>query len=467
MAEETHTTESSSTTAPAGNTQNGFALIGQILFALALAVVAGILLGKESFGIHWSAWYSFFGGLFLNALKMITVPLVASSIIVGVAGVGAGQFGRLGGQVLGLYFLTTLLAVLTAILVINLIHPGTDDQGVALYEQITLPELSGDWQTHLQSHSAGDMMDVFRRMVPENIFAAASTGDMLAVIVFCLLFGFFLAQSPSGHQHIVLSFFTGVHDIMLRITQLIMRAAPFGVFALVADVVANTGMDVFVHMLGFMFAVILALAVHSFISLPLLLRFFAGVPALRHFKAMAPAILTAFSTASSAATLPVTIDCVERRAGISKRISSLVLPLGATVNMNGTALYECAAVLFIAQAYGVSLSFETQFMVALLALATSIGVAAIPSASLVAIGLILTNVGLPMEAMALLLIVDRVLDMLRTSVNILGDTVVATIIARREGEEGVLGLPACIRNGRACMEKRRAAEEDGKEAADE
>ncbi|MDD3610073.1 MAG: dicarboxylate/amino acid:cation symporter [Halothiobacillaceae bacterium] len=419
-----------------------FSLAGQILLALGLAVLVGLLLGRDAFGVPWVAGYDFVGDLFLQALKMVIVPLVASSVIVGMAGIGGGQLGRLGGRVLGYYALTTLLAVLTALVVVNLWQPGHDANGRPLQETLTLPALSGDWGERVQAHDVGDFADIFSRMIPSNVVAAASSGDMLGLIVFCLLFGFFLSRIATDRGRIVLGFFEGMHDIMLRITELIMRAAPYGVFALVAEVVATTGLDVFLPMLGFMGAVMLGLAIHVFITLPLLLWLTAGVPPLAHFKAMAPAILTAFSTASSAATLPVTLDCVEKRAGVSRRTASFVLPLGATVNMDGTALYECAAVLFIAQAYGVALSLEMQALVVVLALMTSIGVAAIPSASLVAIGLILTSLGLPLEAMALLLVVDRVLDMLRTSANVFGDASGAVIVARWQGEAGILGLPA-------------------------
>lgn len=423
------------------------ALARQIALALLLAVLAGFTLGEHAFGMDWLAVYRFVGTLFLNALKMVIVPLVGASIITGVAGVGSGQFGRLGGRVMGYYLLTTLLAVLTALLIHQLLHPGQLADGQALSAQVALPQLAGEWKERLQSHGMSDFAGVFYSLIPDNIFSAASSGNMLGLIFFCLLFGFFLTQIPAAQRTSVLNFFTGVHEIMLRITALIMRAAPYGVFALVAEVVATTGLDVFLPMLGFMASVILALGFHALITLHLLLWFIAGVPPLRHFKAMLPALLTAFSTASSAATLPVSIDCVERRAGVSRQTTGLVLPLGATVNMDGTALYECAAVLFIAQAYGLPLDLATQFSVVLLALATSIGVAAVPSASLVAIALILGNLGLPIEAMALLLIVDRPLDMLRTAVNVLSDTTGAVIIARRQGEAAVLGLPARGRAG--------------------
>lgn len=221
-----------------------------------------------------------------------------------------------------------------------------------------------------------------------------------------------------------------------------MKFAPLGVFGLVAAVVTDTGAGQFLTLmetLGWFFlSVILALSIHMFVVMPLILRFVAGVNPLRHYRAMAPALLTAFSTASSSATLPLTIECVEKNAGVSNRTSSFVLPLGSTVNMDGTALYECVAAMFIAQAYGLDLSFTQQFVIVLLALLTSIGVAGIPSASLVAITIILGYIGLPAEGIALIFVVDRILDMCRTAVNIFSDSCGAVTIGKLEGEEGIL-----------------------------
>lgn len=221
----------------------------------------------------------------------------------------------------------------------------------------------------------------------------------------------------------------------MKITDLVMRFAPLGVFALVAAVVTRSGLGVFIPLAKFFFTVVAALLLHLLVVLPLLLKLIAGVSPLKHFQAMAPALLTAFSTSSSAATLPMTMDCIEKRAGVSNQSSSFVLPLGATINMDGTALYECVAALFIAQAYGLELGLVQQFTVVSLALMTSIGVAGIPSASLVAITIILAAMGLPMEGIGLILAVDRILDMSRTAVNIFSDSCGAVIIARSEGEE--------------------------------
>jgi proton glutamate symport protein len=229
----------------------------------------------------------------------------------------------------------------------------------------------------------------------------------------------------------------------MRMTEWVMLFAPIGVFGLVARTVAKTGFDAAAPLIVFALTVLGALLFHAAVTLPSMLRIVAKVSPLALYRAIAPALLTAFSTASSSATLPITIDCVEKKAGVPNRISSFVLPLGATVNMNGTALYECVAAMFIAQAYGLELSFGVQFSIVVIALVTSIGVAGIPSASLVAIAIILSAVGLPVEAIGVLFVFDRVLDMARTSINILGDACCAVIVARLEGEEGILtGEPA-------------------------
>jgi Na+/H+-dicarboxylate symporter len=284
--------------------------------------------------------------------------------------------------------------------------------------------------------------DVFLRMVPPNVIAAAANGQMLGLIFFSLLFGYFMTRIEGTRSQQLQAFWQGLFEVMMRITDWVIRFTPYGVFGLVAKVMAETGpeqLEALAISLGtFTLTVLLALGFHLLVTLPLLLRFVAGVSPWRHFQAMAPALLTSFSTASSSATLPLTMECVEKNAGVSNRTSSFVLPLGATVNMDGTALYECVVVMFLAQAYGLELSLATQFIVVLLALMTSIGVAGIPAASLVAIAIILNTVGLPIEAIGMILVVDRILDMCRTSVNVFSDSCGAVIIGRSEGEQGIL-----------------------------
>lgn len=414
----------------------------QILIALILAVIAGRLSGTDAalFGIRFLDVYTFLGTLFMNALKMLIVPLIMSSIITGIAGISdGGALGRLGGKTLLYYLATSLLAVLVGLLMVNIMNPGLVD-GEPAREIISF---MGEADTaaiaeHVQGRGAGDVVDIFIRMIPANIVEAAAQGKMLGLIFFSLLFGYFITRIEGSPAKTLKDFWQGMFDVMMKITDWVMMFAPIGVFALVAKVVASTGFAAFQPLMVFFFTVLGALAIHFLIVLPVLLRLLGGVSPLRHFKAMTPALLTAFSTASSSATLPITMDCVERRAGVSNQTTSFVLPLGATVNMDGTALYECVAAMFIAQAYGLELTFATQFTVVLVALLTSIGVAGIPAASLVAITIILTAIGLPVEAVGIILAVDRVLDMCRTSVNVFSDSCGAVLIARIEGERGIL-----------------------------
>lgn len=416
----------------------------QILIALLLAVIAGTLAGtgSELFGVTFYAVFDFIGTLFLNALKMLIVPLVVSSIIVGIAGIGSGgAFGKLGVKTLLYYMSTSLLAILVGLVIVNLVAPGMVD-GEPAKQLIGLSENTADVVAKVEGKGVADLVEIFLRMVPTNIVAAAAEGQMLGLIFFSLLFGFFMTKIEEVYAESVYNFWQGTFQVMMRITDWVMRFAPIGVFGLVAKVVASTGYSAFVPLAWFLLSVLAGLAVHFLLVLPLLLYFVGRVNPLRHYRAMAPALLTAFSTSSSAATLPLTLECVEKNAGVSNRTSSFVLPLGATVNMDGTALYECVAAMFIAQAYGIELGFVQQFTIVLMALVTSIGVAAIPSASLVAIAIILASIGLPVEAIGLILAVDRVLDMCRTSVNVFSDSCGAVIIARLAGEDNVHGEPA-------------------------
>lgn len=412
----------------------------QILIALMLAVIAGSLSadGAGLWGISFFQVYDFLGSLFLNALKMLIVPLIVSSIIVGIMGIGSGDnLSRLGGKTLVYYALTSLLAILTGLILVNLIMPGMSD-GLPVRDLIGLTEMPQGITDTIEGKGAGDIVDVFLRMVPPNIVSAAANGQMLGLIFFSLLFGYFVTKLPSPQGDVMQSFWQGVLDIMMHMTNWVMMFAPIGVFALVAKVVTVSGVDAFKPLAIFFFTVIAALAIHFFGTMYLILRYVAKVNPLLHYKAMSAALLTAFSTSSSSATLPLTMECVEQKVGVSNRVSSFTLPLGATVNMDGTALYECVAAMFIAQAYGLDLNLTTQFTIVVVALLTSIGVAGIPSASLVAISIILATIGLPLEGIGLILAVDRVLDMCRTAVNVFSDSVAAVVIARLEGETQIL-----------------------------
>ena len=409
----------------------------QILIALILAIFVGSLTTaiQQSTGFNLYPFFEFFGALFLNALKMIIVPLIVSSIIVGIASIERDHsFARMGGKTLLYYITTSTLAIVVGLILVMWFQPGLID-GEPAKSVLGLHHNTEEVTARVGEASATDISGIFLRMIPPNIVQAAAQGQMLGLIFFSLLFGYFVTQLQGGLKTSMQSFFEGVFEVMMKITDLVMRFAPIGVFALVAKVVATSGVGVFESLLKFFLVVLAALIIHMFIVMPILLKVLGRVKPHKHFKAMSPALLTAFSTSSSSATLPITMDCVKDNAGVSNRTSSFVLPLGATINMDGTALYECVAALFIAQAYGLELGFAEQFTVVILALMTSIGVAGIPAASLVAITIILGAMGLPAEGIGLILAVDRVLDMCRTAVNVFSDSCGAVIIARSEGEE--------------------------------
>jgi Na+/H+-dicarboxylate symporter len=415
----------------------------QILIAIVLAAVIGSWVKASTtvdfvpnfFGVSFVSIFDYIGTMFLNALKMIIVPLITSSIIVGVAGIGSGgNLGALGGKTLLFYASTTLAAILVGLVIINAVSPGIVD-GEPAREILALDADTSELSSKIEGKGVSDVAEVFKRMVPANIVKAAAEGQMLGMIFFSILFGYFMTHLAHQYAEPLFNFWNGVFHVMMSMTEWIMLFAPIGVFALVAEVMATAGFAAAEPLAIFAISVIAALVVHAFITLPAMLRFIGKVRPFRTMAGASPAMLTAFSTASSSATLPITMESVEDNIGVSNKVSSFVLPLGATVNMNGTALYECAAAVFIAQAYGLDLSFAQQFSIVVIALLTSIGVAGVPSASLVAIAIILAAVGLPVEAIGVLLVFDRVLDMCRTSINVWGDACCATIVARLEGEK--------------------------------
>ncbi|HEX9784830.1 MAG TPA: dicarboxylate/amino acid:cation symporter [Opitutaceae bacterium] len=416
-----------------------------------LALGAGALLGtiiqvaslqESAFASGLNATCDFLGDLFMNALRMIMVPLIVSTVIAGVMALGSEKdFGRLGLKTFVYYTITGAVAVVTGLFFVNLLAPGrvSEETAQAIVGQA---EKAEQILTRVERRGAGDMVDIFLRMIPPNIIeAAADNGQLLGLIVVSLVIGFFISKLPDPHRGAQMAFWESAQALMMRVTDFIIRFAPIGVFGLVTPIIVRTGFGLFKPLALFFFTVLLSLAFHFFINLGLLLKVVGRINPIYHYRAMAPVLVMAFSTASSTATLPVTLETVQKNAGVSSRISSFTLPLGATVNMDGTALYECVVVVFIAQIYGVIAGFQfglaEQFSVVVLALLTSVGVAGIPAASLVAITVILGVVGLPLEAVGLVWVTDRILDMCRTAVNVFSDTCGAAIIARTEGEAEV------------------------------
>lgn len=392
----------------------------QILIALIIAVIYGLIFTEYAYLVTWM------GDLFLRALKMIIVPLILTSIISGVTSIGDAQnLGRLGLKTITYYITTSLFAIITGLFLVNLIQPGV---GADLGLKKDVPELAA---------ASGDIWEIIFRMVPTNIFEALVSFDILAIIFFSILFGFFITRLESNQKDFLTNLFNSGFEVMMKLTHFIIRFTPLGILGIVVGVVADQRENlgaVLGSLSKYFVTVLLGLIIHSTITLPLIIRSIGKVNPWKHFQAMTTPLLTAFSTRSSSATLPLTIDAIESNAGVSNKISSFVLPLGATINMDGTALYECVAAMFIAQAYGIEMSVVQQALIVFTALLASIGAAGIPMAGLVMISVILTAVGLPLEGVGLILAVDPFLDMCRTTVNVFSDSCGTVTIAKTEGE---------------------------------
>ena len=372
-------------------------------------------------------------GLFLALLKMIVIPLVFSSLISGVAGMGdMGALGRVGGKT-GLWYVTTsMLAILTGLVIVNVLRPGV---GVELPLPVGVtPPTPPD-----------SVWDFLLTMVPENIVSSAADFQMLPVVFFSVMFGIFLLAVPAESRNPVARFFQGFFDVMMKMTMFIISMAPVGIAALIAKLVASTGPGVFASLAWYAIAVAVGLAFHLLVTLPALFWLITRRNPYLVMQVMSPVLMTAFSTASSSGTYPMTLARIEKKVGVSNKVSSFVLPLGATVNMDGTALYECVASIFVAQMYAAAnpdftLTLGTQATIVFLALMVSIGAAGIPHAGLVMMVIIFQAIGLPVELTALLWAVDRPLDMFRTMVNVWSDSMGTATIAHTEGaiDESVL-----------------------------
>lgn len=398
-----------------------------VLGAVAGAVVNAVY-GPEV-AASTGAYHAFDGlsRLFLKLLKMIVIPLVFFSLVSGMLGMGSlTQLGRMGIKTFLLYVMTSLLAILTGLTLVNTIRPGI---GLGLdipTEAVTKETPESFW-------------DVLVGMVPDNVVEAAAQFDLLGVIIFALFFGAFLLTLGGERKRTLVTFMEGGSEVMMRMTGFIISLAPVGIAALIARLVSSTGLEVFYAMRWYVVTVFLGLAIHVLVSLPLLVFLVRRRNPYRFLRAMSPALLTGFSTASSSGTLGVTLERAEHGAGISNRVASFVLPLGATINMDGTALYEIVSVLFIAQFHaGVdphfTLTIGQQVLIVFLGLTVSIGAAGIPHAGLVMMVIILQAVGLPLEYTTLIWTVDRILDMCRTATNITSDSSIAMIVAHTEGE---------------------------------
>ena len=420
------------------------ALHWQIIIGLTLGLIYGIIAANTGLGSFTAAWIAPFGIIFINLLKLIAVPLVLSSLITGVASLSdLKKLSRIGGKTIAIYIGTTSVAVTIGLVSVNIIQPGgrvPDQMKEKLQETY-------EKDATIKSGSAQNIKDrgplqPIVDMVPNNFFSSASSNrNMLQVVFVAIFVGIGLIQIPKDKGKPVLDFFEGLNDVVIKLVDLIMFMAPIGVFALIAQTINKVAGDdpsQVLELLGalgfYMFAVILGLIAHAAITYTGLLKTMTKMPLNVFYKGIAPAQLLAFSTSSSGATLPVTMERCEDELGVSEEVSSFVLPLGATVNMDGTALYQAVAAVFIAQTLGMDLDLGAQLTIILTAVLASIGTAAVPGAGIIMLVIILEAVGVPSAGIALILGVDRILDMMRTVVNITGDASVAVIVASSEDQ---------------------------------
>lgn len=382
--------------------------------------------------IQWSVQNSYIkavdwmGIIFLKMLKLLMIPLILSSLISGITNVGSVEhLGRLGMKTIGYYLLTSFVAIITGLFFVNLFKPGIG------------ADLNFSYKVEGLMDQQRSFKEIAMDIVPDNIFAAFNDNQILSVIFFAILFGFFITRISPRPKQILSEAFNAIFEVMMAITMFFIKFAPLGIFGIVSRIIAEQDdLGQLVQRMGlYMGTIVLALSVHFFVTLPLLTWLIAKVNVWKHLKNMTTPLLTAFSTSSSGATLPLTMNAVENNSGVSNKITSFTLPLGATINMDGAALYECVAAIFIAQAYGIELSMIQQIIVVFTALLASIGSAAIPMAGLVMITVVLSAVGLPLEGVGLILAVDQIIDMFRTATNVWSDSCGAVVIAKSEGEK--------------------------------
>ncbi|MBE2255723.1 MAG: dicarboxylate/amino acid:cation symporter [Ignavibacteria bacterium] len=373
------------------------------------------------------------GDIFIRLLNMIAVPLVLASLIVGAASLtDLKHIAKIGGKTIGFYALTALIAISMGLILANIMQPGsfmppeTKDRLLETFQD--------DAKTRIDQNVSLNIVDFLVNIVPKNPFAAIMEGNFLQVVLFSILVGIFLTQIPGEKSKTILNFFDGLSETMIKLVEKIMLIAPYAVFTLIAATVAEFGFNILQTLLLYSLTVILGLALITFLEYPLLLKAFTKIKIKDFFKTQRPVIAVAFSTSSSAATLPVTMDVCEKKLGVPNKIASFVLPLGTTINMDGTALYQAVAAMFIAQVYGFDLTLTQQLTIVLTASLAAIGTAPVPGIGLIMLIIVLQSIGVPEEGIALIIGVDRLLDMCRTVPNVIADSLACVVIANSEGE---------------------------------
>ena len=407
-----------------------------------IGMVLGILYGLIASNIGWvdftNDWVKPWGIIFVNLLKLIAVPLVFASLVKGVASLSdISRLSRIGGKTIAFYLSSTVIAVTIGLLIVNLASPGANFDRNNIELSTGSQEGASAKITAAQEVKERGPLQFVVELIPTNIFESASNNsNMLQIIFFAILFGIAMVMLPKDKTVYVKGFFDGINDIILQIVDLIMMTAPYGVFALLAGLIVDFGASasLFIALAKYSLTVIVGLLIMIFLVYPLILRIFTKMKYKDFFRGIMPAQMLAFSTSSSAATLPVTMERCEQHLGVSEEVSSFVLPLGATINMDGTSLYQAVAAVFIAQVFGIELDLSQQLTIVLTATLASIGAAAVPGAGMVMLVIVLGAINIPVEGLALIFGVDRILDMIRTVVNVTGDATVATVVASTEGE---------------------------------
>lgn len=416
------------------------ALHWQILIGMLAGIAFGVLAAKLGWNKFVIDWIKPFGTIFINSLKLIAVPLIIASLIKGISDLqDISKLSKMGGRTIVIYIITTVIAVSLGLIIVNLFNPG------GLIEESTRTNLldtyggdaAGKIAAAAQQKGQGPLQALVD-IVPDNIFAATmDNGNMLQVIFFVIFFGIGLILIPEEKGRAVKAFFDGLNEVILKLIDLIMLGAPYGVFALLAAlVVESPKTDLLAALLGYAMCVLLGLAIMVFAFYPTLIKMFTGRSYSFFFKGISPAQLLAFSTSSSAATLPVTMERVQEHLGVEEEVASFVLPIGATINMDGTSLYQAVAAVFIAQAFGIDLSLGAQLGIIVTATLASIGSAAVPGAGMVMLVIVLGQAGIPEAGLALIFAIDRPLDMCRTVVNVTGDATVSMLVAKSVNKLG-------------------------------
>lgn len=420
----------------------------ELHWKIIIAMILGLLYGVFAVNVGWieftNNWIKPWGVIFVNLLKLIAVPLVFASLVKGIASLSnISKLSRIGGKTIVFYLITTVISITIGLILVNMLGPGIGFEGDSIVQNSQVNNGANEKITVAKNLEEAGPLQFVVDIVPTNIFDSASNNrNMLQIIFFAVLFGISMVLLPEERVLYVKGFFDGINDIILKLVDLVILVSPYGVFALLAGLVVDFGASatLFIALGKYSITVIVGLFIMAFLIYPLIFSLFTKISYLKFFRGISPAQMLAFSTSSSAATLPVTMDRCEEHLGVSKEITSFVLPLGATINMDGTSLYQAIAAVFIAQVFNIGLDVSEQLTIVLTATLASIGAAAVPGAGMVMLVIVLGAINVPVEGLALIFGVDRILDMLRTVVNVTGDATVAVVVASTEGGLSEVGM---------------------------